>query len=86
MSCSSPPPSGEAPREEEVDLAADHYGVLGLPQSAAQAEIKAAHRRLARIHHPGKDSRERGLGRAGDVGEDGVVQGASGEKGDGFLR
>lgn len=30
----------------------DPYGVLGLPPSASQAELKAAHRALVRRHHP----------------------------------
>ena len=30
----------------------DHYAVLGLDRTATQAEIKAAHKRLAMAHHP----------------------------------
>ena len=33
--------------------AADHYATLGLPPTAAAAEIEAAYRRLAAAHHPG---------------------------------
>lgn len=30
----------------------DAYAVLGVPRDVAQAELKAAHRRLVRQHHP----------------------------------
>ena len=36
----------------EVLDASDPYVVLGLPASATWEEISAAHRRLAKIHHP----------------------------------
>ncbi len=42
----------------------DYYGVLGIPRTASEADIKAAYRKLARQHHPdlnagNKDSEEK---------------------------
>ena len=34
--------------------AADHYHTLSVPRKATQDDVKAAYRRLARIHHPDK--------------------------------
>ncbi len=36
----------------------DHFAILGLPPSAGPQEIKAAHRRLARLHHPDLNPRD----------------------------
>ncbi|MBI2935629.1 MAG: J domain-containing protein [Chloroflexi bacterium] len=33
-------------------MAKDYYGVLGVPRTASDKEIRAAYRRLARKHHP----------------------------------
>src|SRR6266700_6800228 len=30
----------------------DYYGILGVPRTAKEADIKKAYRRLARKHHP----------------------------------
>ena len=37
-----------------VTAAADHYHTLSVPRKATQDEVKAAYRRLARVHHPDK--------------------------------
>ena len=37
-----------------VVTAADHYQTLSVPRKATQVEVKAAYRRLARVHHPDK--------------------------------
>ena len=37
-----------------VTASADHYRTLSVPRKATQDEIKAAYRRLARVHHPDK--------------------------------
>lgn len=35
-----------------IAMAKDYYGILGVPRSASEKEIKAAFRRLARKYHP----------------------------------
>ena len=37
-----------------VTAAADHYHTLSVPRKATQDDVKAAYRRLARVHHPDK--------------------------------
>jgi curved DNA-binding protein CbpA len=34
----------------------DHYGILGVPQTATRREISGAYRKLMRTHHPDIDS------------------------------
>ena len=34
---------------------ADHYKVLGVPETASQEDIKKAYRKLSLLHHPDKN-------------------------------
>lgn len=44
----------EARRKVRKGSSVDHYAVLGVSQSASQAEVKQAYRQLALKHHPDK--------------------------------
>jgi curved DNA-binding protein CbpA len=39
---------------------ADYYGVLGLKSDATLADVKNAHRKLARLHHPDRNNADPG--------------------------
>jgi hypothetical protein len=43
-----------------IDLAGDHYRVLGVPVDASAREIRRAYRRLARQHHPDQNPKPDG--------------------------
>lgn len=45
----------------------DHYAVLGVGETASQAEIRAARRRLLRIHHPDVSASEEDAARGATV-------------------
>ena len=45
----------------------DHYEVLGIPRGASEDEIKSAHRRLAREHHPDLNKSEGAADRFNEI-------------------
>jgi curved DNA-binding protein len=47
----------------------DYYEVMGLPRTATQAEVKAAHRKLARKYHPDLNKQADAEERFKEVGE-----------------
>ena len=40
-------------------MSTDHYQTLGISSSADEAQVRAAYKRLAKIHHPDKNPERR---------------------------
>ena len=51
----APPPPKETPEAMKARKKAEAFKVLGLEPGATMAEVKAAHRKLVKLHHPDRN-------------------------------